>query len=180
MRLNGVGPISRPRQPGAEALVRQRSGPALPPTCALPPVRRVAALRRADRRARPADRRGARRARRMKDASGASHDGREPRSPACIATRCSTWRSNRSRPTSRCRCARARRRATTARCSTSRRRRVNLVGDPALAAAQAARAAGNAPNTVIAAAAAIIGPRAGRARAGLRQRADRPLRGARG
>lgn len=35
---------------------------------------------------------------------------------------------------------------------------VNLVGDPALAAADAARAAGNSPNTVMAAAAAIIGP----------------------
>ncbi|HJS32718.1 MAG TPA: CoA-binding protein [Alphaproteobacteria bacterium] len=36
---------------------------------------------------------------------------------------------------------------------------VNLVGDPALAAADAARDAGNSPNTVMAAAAAIIGPR---------------------
>jgi len=36
---------------------------------------------------------------------------------------------------------------------------VNLVGDPALAAAEAARDAGNSPNTVMAAAAAIIGPR---------------------
>lgn len=35
----------------------------------------------------------------------------------------------------------------------------NLVGQPALAAAEAARAAGNAPNTVMAAAAAMIGPR---------------------
>ncbi|MBI3155938.1 MAG: CoA-binding protein [Burkholderiales bacterium] len=35
---------------------------------------------------------------------------------------------------------------------------VNLVGDPALAAADAARAAGNSPNTVMAAAAAIVGP----------------------
>ena len=35
----------------------------------------------------------------------------------------------------------------------------NLVGDAALAAAEAARAAGNSPNTVMAAAAAIIGPR---------------------
>jgi succinyl-CoA synthetase alpha subunit len=36
---------------------------------------------------------------------------------------------------------------------------VNLVGDPALVAAEAAREAGNSPNTVMAAAAAIIGPR---------------------
>lgn len=36
---------------------------------------------------------------------------------------------------------------------------VNLHGDPALAAAQAARGAGNAPNCVLAAAASIIGPR---------------------
>ena len=35
---------------------------------------------------------------------------------------------------------------------------MNLVGDPALAAADAARDAGNSPNTVMAAAAAIIGP----------------------
>lgn len=36
---------------------------------------------------------------------------------------------------------------------------INLVGDPALAAAEAAREAGNSPNTVMAAAAAIIGPK---------------------
>jgi succinyl-CoA synthetase alpha subunit len=36
---------------------------------------------------------------------------------------------------------------------------INLVGDPALTAADAAREAGNSPNTVMAAAAAIIGPR---------------------
>ena len=36
---------------------------------------------------------------------------------------------------------------------------INLVGDPALAAAEAAREAGNSPNTVMAAAVAIIGPR---------------------
>lgn len=36
---------------------------------------------------------------------------------------------------------------------------VNLVGDPALAAADAAREAGNAPNSVMAAAASIIGPK---------------------
>ena len=36
---------------------------------------------------------------------------------------------------------------------------VNLVGDPALIAADAAREAGNAPNTVMAAAASIIGPK---------------------
>ncbi len=36
---------------------------------------------------------------------------------------------------------------------------MNLVGDPALLAAEAAREAGNSPNTVMAAAAAIIGPR---------------------
>jgi succinyl-CoA synthetase alpha subunit len=35
---------------------------------------------------------------------------------------------------------------------------INLVGDAALAAAEAARAAGNSPNTIMAAAAAIIGP----------------------
>jgi hypothetical protein len=35
----------------------------------------------------------------------------------------------------------------------------NLVGDPALAAADAAREAGNSPNTVMAAAAALIGPK---------------------
>ena len=37
---------------------------------------------------------------------------------------------------------------------------LNLHGSPALAAAQAAREAGNAPNTVLAAAASIVGPRA--------------------
>ena len=36
---------------------------------------------------------------------------------------------------------------------------INLVGDPAIAAADAARAAGNSPNTVMAAAACIIGPK---------------------
>lgn len=36
---------------------------------------------------------------------------------------------------------------------------MNLVGDPALAAAEAAREAGNSPNTVMAAAVALIGPR---------------------
>jgi len=36
---------------------------------------------------------------------------------------------------------------------------VNLVGDPVLAAADAARAAGNSPNTIMAAAAAIVGPK---------------------
>ncbi len=36
---------------------------------------------------------------------------------------------------------------------------INLVGDPALAAADAAREAGNSPNTVMAAAATIIGPK---------------------
>ncbi|MEO8304327.1 MAG: CoA-binding protein [Betaproteobacteria bacterium] len=36
---------------------------------------------------------------------------------------------------------------------------VNLVGDPILVAAQAAREAGNSPNTVMAAAAAIVGPK---------------------
>jgi hypothetical protein len=36
---------------------------------------------------------------------------------------------------------------------------VNLVGDPILAAADAARAAGNSPNTIMAAAAAICGPK---------------------
>ncbi len=36
---------------------------------------------------------------------------------------------------------------------------LNLHGDPALAAAEAARAAGNAPNSVLAAAASIVGPR---------------------
>ena len=36
---------------------------------------------------------------------------------------------------------------------------MNLVGDPALAAAEAARAAGNSANTVMAAAAAMVGPR---------------------
>ena len=36
---------------------------------------------------------------------------------------------------------------------------INLVGDAALAAADAAREAGNSPNTVMAAAAAIIGPK---------------------
>ena len=35
---------------------------------------------------------------------------------------------------------------------------INLVGDAALAAAEAAREAGNSPNTIMAAAAAIIGP----------------------
>lgn len=46
---------------------------------------------------------------------------------------------------------------------------LNLHGDPALAAAQAAREAGNAPNAVLAAAASIVGPRrAERARAATR------------
>jgi hypothetical protein len=35
----------------------------------------------------------------------------------------------------------------------------NLVGDPALLAAEAAREAGNSPNTIMAAAASIIGPK---------------------
>ncbi|HEX8930698.1 MAG TPA: CoA-binding protein, partial [Actinomycetota bacterium] len=46
---------------------------------------------------------------------------------------------------------------------------VNLHGTPALAAAEAAREAGNAPNTVVATAASLVGPRrAERARAALR------------
>ena len=36
---------------------------------------------------------------------------------------------------------------------------VNLVGDPVLVAADAARAAGNSPNTIMAAAAAVVGPK---------------------
>jgi hypothetical protein len=36
---------------------------------------------------------------------------------------------------------------------------VNLVGTPMLAAAEAARAAGNSPNTVMAAAVSIVGPK---------------------
>ncbi len=51
---------------------------------------------------------------------------------------------------------------------------VNLRGDPALAAAQAAREMGNAPNTVLAAACSIVGPkRAERARALVRLMIDR-------
>ena len=53
---------------------------------------------------------------------------------------------------------------------------VNLVGDPILVAADAARDAGNAPNAVMAAAAAIVGPRARRAGARLHPGADRSLR----
>jgi hypothetical protein len=51
---------------------------------------------------------------------------------------------------------------------------VNLYNDPALAAAQAAREAGNAPNTVLAAACSIVGPgRAERARKLVRLLTDR-------
>lgn len=51
---------------------------------------------------------------------------------------------------------------------------VNLQGDPALAAAQASREAGNAPNAVLAAAAAIVGPaRARPARQALRVMLER-------
>jgi succinyl-CoA synthetase alpha subunit len=51
---------------------------------------------------------------------------------------------------------------------------LNLHGDPALAAAQAAREAGNAPNSVLAAAASIIGPvRAQRAREAMHLMIDR-------
>ena len=51
---------------------------------------------------------------------------------------------------------------------------VNLHGDPALAAAQAAREAGNAPNTVLTAACSIVGPgRAERARKLVRLLTDR-------
>ena len=51
---------------------------------------------------------------------------------------------------------------------------LNLYGDPALAAAQAARDAGNAPNSVLAAAASIVGPlRAQRAREAMRVMIDR-------
>jgi succinyl-CoA synthetase alpha subunit len=50
---------------------------------------------------------------------------------------------------------------------------LNLRGQPALAAAQAAREAGNAPNTVLAAAAAIVGPAGqAKARAAVRQLID--------
>jgi len=48
---------------------------------------------------------------------------------------------------------------------------INLYGDPALAAAQAARDAGNAPNSVLAAALSIVGPR----RAQAARRAARTL-----
>jgi succinyl-CoA synthetase alpha subunit len=51
---------------------------------------------------------------------------------------------------------------------------VNLHGDPALAAADAAREAGNAPNTVLAAACTLVGPRrAARARQLVRTLVDR-------
>lgn len=51
---------------------------------------------------------------------------------------------------------------------------VNLAGSPALAAAQAAREAGNAPNAVLAAAAAIVGPlRQQRAREAVRLMTER-------
>ncbi len=51
---------------------------------------------------------------------------------------------------------------------------LNLYGDPALAAAQAARDAGNAPNSVLAAAASIVGPvRAQRAREAMHAMIDR-------
>src|SRR6185436_3350892 len=51
---------------------------------------------------------------------------------------------------------------------------VNLHGDPALAAAEAAREAGNGPNTVLAAACSIIGPRrAQAARAAVQLMIDR-------
>jgi len=50
---------------------------------------------------------------------------------------------------------------------------VNLYGTPELMAAQAARDAGNAPNAVMAAAAAIVGPRQEAARAAVRLMIDR-------
>ena len=53
---------------------------------------------------------------------------------------------------------------------------VNLVGDPILVAADAARDAGNAPNSVMAAAASIVGPKPCRAGACLHPGADRRLR----
>ena len=53
---------------------------------------------------------------------------------------------------------------------------VNLVGDPVLVAADAARAAGNSPNTIMAAAAVDHRPEAGRAGAGVHASADRPVR----
>ena len=59
---------------------------------------------------------------------------------------------------------------------------VGLHGDPILAAADAARAAGNAPNTVLAAAASLLGPRRGagamRAPEGLVELVLHPARGA--
>ena len=53
---------------------------------------------------------------------------------------------------------------------------MNLVGDPAIAAADAARDAGNSPNTVMAAAAALIGPRRVERTLALHQGLDRSFR----
>ena len=50
---------------------------------------------------------------------------------------------------------------------------INLVGDTALAAADASREAGNSPNTVMAAAAAIIGPKRVERALGLHAQAHR-------
>ena len=50
---------------------------------------------------------------------------------------------------------------------------INLVGDAALATAEAAREAGNSPNTVMAAAAAIIGPKRAERSSRLYESADR-------
>ena len=91
------------RQPGAEALDRQRPGPArCRPTLALPPVTapepyaaQIATLGRQV---------GAVIARQnMKDKSGASVMDPKTQVTSCTATPCSTWRCSRCRPTSRCR-----------------------------------------------------------------------------
>ena len=97
----------------------------------------------------------------MKDKSGASDRWtRRRRSPACTGTPCSTWRcepleANFALPLVHESAGRNDR----AMLDIAVAAEINLVGDPALAAADAAREAGNSPNTVMAAAAAIIGPK---------------------
>ena len=178
MRENAAAPGLRARgQPRAEAMVRREPGPRVPAELDLPAVEAMApyngqiALLNRQVGARPPRQT-------MKDASGASQmdptsqvtslhgvidaaDATQYPIEANIALALLQEPGGRQRP----------------RADQRRRRRgARLHGDAALAAAQAARDAGNAPNSVLASAVCIVGPRrVERARAGTRA-ADRPVR----
>ena len=161
MALNGARPDFAPR--GSLTLkpwMPTTRASRCPPRSRLPTVDGARALRRRRSRARRAGRRGDR-APEHEGQVGRVGDG--PEDAGHRRARPLGARPRAAAAAGQLRAAagaRERRARTTARCSTSRwPREVNLVGDPSLVAADAARDAGNSPNTMMAAAAAIIGPK---------------------